>query len=146
MENSRTAQLYPGIKYCIEAADYIVITPGDLYTSILANFLIPGLKEVIEKNKKAKILYCMNSTSKGGETGGYSPKKMLKKFIKYSGIIPDVIFSNNFLPVLSDDEMEIFKNDISVKNGDFLIFSSQEKKKLQEKYPAIQFIEGKYIS
>lgn len=52
----------------IEKADYIIISFWDLYTSIIPNLLVKGIKEAIEKNKKAKVIYFCNLMTKPGET------------------------------------------------------------------------------
>jgi len=64
MENSRYAYQHKSVFKAIRKADYIIITPGDLYTSIISNFVIGGVQEVI-KNSDAKIIYIGNSTNKG---------------------------------------------------------------------------------
>jgi len=48
-------------------ADFIVIWPGDLFTSIISNFIIGWVKESI-KESNAKIIYIWNSTNKWWET------------------------------------------------------------------------------
>ncbi len=48
-------------------ADYIIIGPGDLYTSIVPNLLCKGMKEALSKSK-AKIIYICNAMTKRGET------------------------------------------------------------------------------
>lgn len=52
----------------IRDADKIVICPGDLYGSIIPNFLIKGIKEAIEKSN-AKIVYICNLVTKQGNYG-----------------------------------------------------------------------------
>ncbi len=43
--------VYPPVIEAIDNADYILISPGDLFTSIIASLIIPGIKEAIQKNK-----------------------------------------------------------------------------------------------
>lgn len=67
--NDRIA-VHPPVIKAIEQADYIVIGPGDLYTSIVPNFLIGGVKEAIKKSR-AKKIYVVNIMTKFGETHGF---------------------------------------------------------------------------
>lgn len=62
-ENSKTATCDDAIKTPIMEADYIIIAPGDLYTSTIANFIIGGVKPLIQKSK-AKLIFVANNTNK----------------------------------------------------------------------------------
>lgn len=55
----------------IKNADFIIIGPGDLYGSVLPNFLIPELSSAVKKSD-AKVLYVANLTNKKGQTSGFS--------------------------------------------------------------------------
>ncbi|USN58457.1 MAG: YvcK family protein [Candidatus Peribacteria bacterium] len=63
MEDSKHAYQHKDVFAAIKKADYIIISPGDLFTSIISNFVIGGVKEVIGKTD-AKIIYIGNSTNK----------------------------------------------------------------------------------
>lgn len=56
----------------IENADLIVIGPGSLYTSVIPNLLIYGIKKAILKNKLATKVYVANCSTERGETEDYS--------------------------------------------------------------------------
>ena len=56
MEDSKHAYQHRDVFRAIRQADYIVIAPGDLFTSIISNFVIGGVREGIEKSQ-AKIVY-----------------------------------------------------------------------------------------
>lgn len=66
----------------IKNADFIVIGPGDLYTSLIVNFTVDGISEAI-KNAKAKIVYVMNIMTSFGETYGLSALDHIKIVEKY---------------------------------------------------------------
>jgi uncharacterized cofD-like protein len=51
----------------IEDADYIFIGPGDLYTSIIASLIVPGIREALQ-NTNGKLIYILNIMTKFGET------------------------------------------------------------------------------
>ena len=62
---------YPPVIDAINHADYLIIGPGDLFTSILSNIVVPGVKEAIQKTD-ATIVYIVNIMTKFGETHNYS--------------------------------------------------------------------------
>ena len=55
----------------IEEADYIIMGPGSLYTSIIPNLVISNLSEKIRESKAKKIYVC-NVMTQHGETDNYS--------------------------------------------------------------------------
>jgi len=55
----------------IVEADLIVIGPGSLYTSVIPNLLISGIREAIKKSNAAKV-YIANCSTERGETENYS--------------------------------------------------------------------------
>lgn len=75
-------------------SDYIVVGPGDLYTSIIPVLLIKGVKETI-KTTKAKIVYNMNLMTKMGQTSNYTALDHIKDLTEYLGREPDIIIMNN---------------------------------------------------
>jgi len=68
----------------IKRADFIILGPGDLYTSILANLVISGLSEAIV-NSKAKLLYIVNLMTKYGQTYKMTASDHAKEIEKYLG-------------------------------------------------------------
>ena len=83
----------------IKAADLIIIGPGDLYTSLIPNLLVRGLKKSLEQTE-AKILYFVNLMTKYGETDGFRASDFLKILESYLGkIVLDYIVVNNKKPV-----------------------------------------------
>lgn len=78
----------------ITEADYIIIGPGDLYTSLIPNLLVLRVKETIAKSK-AKIIYFVNLMTKRGQTTNYSGKDHLYDLEKYLGKKIDFIIINN---------------------------------------------------
>ncbi len=55
----------------IKEAEIIVIGPGSLYTSVMPNMLIRGIRDAIKTSKAFKIYVC-NIMTQAGETGNYS--------------------------------------------------------------------------
>ncbi len=64
----------PALPQAIEAigdADYIIIGPGSLYTSIIPNLLVPEIVEALAARAVPRIYIC-NIMTEPGETQGYS--------------------------------------------------------------------------
>ncbi len=78
----------------IESADLIIMGPGDLYTSILANIVISGTKEALMQSR-GKILYVTNLMSKYGQTHNFTAKDYIEELAAYGGRVPDYILVNN---------------------------------------------------
>jgi uncharacterized cofD-like protein len=55
----------------IREADYIIIGPGSLYTSIIPNLLVPEITEAIAQLNVPRVYVC-NIMTQEGETQGYS--------------------------------------------------------------------------
>ena len=84
-------------KIAIEAinqANYIVVSPGDLYSSIIPTLLPKGMKEFISKSK-AKIILILNIMTKKGETDDYTATDFVLNIEKRLGRSIDYIISNN---------------------------------------------------
>lgn len=76
------AEAYGQALKAIRDADLIAIGPGDLYTSIIPNLLVKGMKEAIAKTK-AKVVYICNIMNKHGETDGFKSSDFIKEIQKY---------------------------------------------------------------
>lgn len=61
----------PKAVQAIAEADYIIIGPGSLYTSIIPNLLVPEINEALAKAKTPRIYVC-NIMTQPGETDGYT--------------------------------------------------------------------------
>ena len=68
----------------VKKADYILIGPGDLYSSLLPCFLPKGIKESVSKSK-AKIIYICNLLAKSGESYKFTASDHVKKVLEYIG-------------------------------------------------------------
>ncbi|MBU1104309.1 YvcK family protein [Candidatus Parcubacteria bacterium] len=76
--------IYPLARKAIIDADLIVIGPGDLYTSIIANLIVGGVKEAICKSQAVKV-YIVNLISKFGETYKYTAQDHVRDLEGYLG-------------------------------------------------------------
>jgi len=68
----------------IEAADCIVIGPGDLYTSIIPNLLAQGLASAINRTK-APVVYNCNLMNKPGHTDGFGVIDYMNEIERFIG-------------------------------------------------------------
>jgi len=79
-------------------ADLIIIGPGDLYTSLIPNILVKGLKETLGETK-AKVVYFVNIMTKFGETNYFSASDFVNTIKMYLGRnILDFVVVNNKKP------------------------------------------------
>jgi uncharacterized cofD-like protein len=79
-----TADANPKALEVIAQADKIVLSPGDLYTSILPHLLVNGIVEAIVASK-AKLVFVLNLMTKRGETDSFKASDFLKSLIYYLG-------------------------------------------------------------
>jgi len=84
----------PKAKQAILEADLIVLGPGDLYTSILANIVVADVASTIEQSK-AKILYTVNLMTKYGQTHAFTTTNHLEEIVRYVGKSPHYVLINN---------------------------------------------------
>lgn len=61
----------PQVLQAIREADYIIIGPGSLYTSIIPNLLVPEITAAIAQQKVPRIYVC-NIMTQPGETDNYT--------------------------------------------------------------------------
>ena len=133
MPESETARHNAELNAVISAADYILIAPGDIYTSTISNLIIGGVADLIAKYSQAKIIFIANNTIKGGEASGYQIQDFVSEIEKYLGKNIDILVANNEKLNLSISDANRFKNDISVKGGDYIYLSDDERQKLTER-------------
>lgn len=79
-----SVKINPNAKKAIMEADIVIIGPGDLYTSIIPNLLVGGMKETLKKTK-AKIIYMSNVMTKFGETNDFKASDFIKTVLDYLG-------------------------------------------------------------
>lgn len=79
----------------LRKADVVVIGPGDLYTSLIPNLLVTGMKEALKRSKAKKVYFC-NLMTKQGETDRFSGDDFVREMEKYlgKGVLDYTIFNN----------------------------------------------------
>ncbi|EYF02425.1 gluconeogenesis factor YvcK family protein [Chondromyces apiculatus] len=78
------ARAYPPALAALAEADLIVIGPGDLFTSLVPNLLVKGVREAIAESR-AKVLYVCNLMTKPNETPGYTVDDFVGTMAMYLG-------------------------------------------------------------
>ena len=74
----------PGALQAIEEADLVVLGPGSLYTSIIPNILVKGLRDKIAE-VQAPCVYVCNIMTEPGETEGFTVSDHLRAIIEHGG-------------------------------------------------------------
>ncbi len=74
----------PKALQAIEEADYIIIGPGSLYTSVIPNLLVPEIADAIAKRDVPRIYVC-NIMTQPGETQGYTVADHIRAIDKACG-------------------------------------------------------------
>jgi uncharacterized cofD-like protein len=88
----------------IQQSDYIIISPGSFFTSILANLLIPEIAKEI--NKKC-VIWIVNAMQQYGETIGMNTEDHADYLLKYINHI-DYAIVNNIKP--SDNDLKQYES------------------------------------
>jgi uncharacterized cofD-like protein len=88
------AKANPKAIQTILGADVIVVGPGNIYCSIIPNFLVRGIPEAIKKSKALKI-YNSNLMTKHGHTDGFLMGNFVNTVEQYLGqeIFDYIIFN-----------------------------------------------------
>ncbi len=89
------AKILPEAKKAILEADLIVIGPGSLFSSVITNLLVKGMREAIKKSN-AKKVYIANVMTQVNQTHCFALSNHVKAIEKYlgSGVLDFVAFNN----------------------------------------------------
>ncbi|MCF8002337.1 MAG: YvcK family protein [Halanaerobiales bacterium] len=84
------------VKNALLEADYILVGPGSLYTSLIPNLLINGMVENIKKSEAQKV-FITNVMTQPGETSGYTAYDHIKAVYNHTGsqIFDHIIVNKN---------------------------------------------------
>ena len=96
-----SAEANPRALEAMRRADMIVTGPGDVYTSILPNFLVHGMREAFLASRATRV-YVLNLMTKYGETHGFTAPDFLRVLEEHTarGAF-HILFANSELPPLS---------------------------------------------
>jgi len=127
------AKISKDAKIAIANADVVVICPGDLYTSIVPNILVKGVREALS-NTKGKVIFVTNIATKNGETNSYTASDFLRVVESFleDGTI-DVVIMNTERP--SESILRKYK-----KEGAELVMPNISKRL------GLNIIKGKFVA
>ena len=134
-----TADVNPKALETIANADKIILSPGDLYTSILPHLLVNGVADAIISSK-AKLVFVLNLMTKRGETDSYKASDFLKSLIFYLGNADriDYILAN-------DNSITSEIEDLYAKEGQMVVkVDEPELKKLAPNAKIVKTSLAKY--
>jgi uncharacterized cofD-like protein len=90
---------FPQAVAALERADLILLGPGSLYTSILPNLLIPGIRQALARSK-ARVVLLLNLMTQPGETDHMMGIDHLNALVRHAGdgIIDAVLVNSTEIP------------------------------------------------
>lgn len=88
------ARVNPKALVALKKADLIVIGPGNLYSSLLPNFLVSGVKTAVIRSP-AKKIFIANLMNKHGHTDGFSVFDYVREIEAHlaAGVIETIIYN-----------------------------------------------------
>ncbi|MGM0641095.1 MAG: gluconeogenesis factor YvcK family protein [Thermotogota bacterium] len=121
------SEAYEESTLALKNADCIILGPGSLYTSIITNLLVKGIKESI-KESNSNLIYISNIMTQPGETNGYNLAKHVQEIEYYldhkvnhiianSGKIPNFVLErykkrNSTVVKIDFEDERIIQNDL----------------------------------
>ena len=108
LETKESVPVSPDALEAVLKADILVLGPGDLYTSTLANFTVTGLAEAVA-GARAHLVYIVNLFTKTGQTDGYSASRHIEEITRYVGRRPDTIIMH--VGTFPEDVLELYKKE-----------------------------------
>ncbi len=79
----------------LDEADMIIIGPGNFYSSLIPNLVVPGVSPAIVNSKAKKVFIC-NLMNKFGQTDRFTANNFLSELQRFIGkdIIDIIVFNN----------------------------------------------------
>jgi uncharacterized cofD-like protein len=99
--NPPDAPALPAALEAIARADLITLGPGSLFTSIIANLVVPGIARALADSPARKVFIC-NAMTEYDETDGLTAEDHLRTLINYA---PGLLFDHalfNSTPISSE--------------------------------------------
>jgi uncharacterized cofD-like protein len=88
------AEIYYKSSQAVLHADLVIFGPGDLYTSILPNLILKGVKKIF-KQTKAKLVYVVNLMTRYSQTPDFTALDHVQEIERYLGRELDTVLINN---------------------------------------------------
>ncbi len=117
----------------IKKSDVIIISFWDVYTSVVPNLLVKGIKDAITNNKDAKVIYFANLMTKPGETTDFEAIDFVDTIEKYlwKGVIDYVVVNNGFISEKLADKYKSLEKKKPVKVKDLNLFNGKSYKVIE---------------
>jgi uncharacterized cofD-like protein len=104
--HSDAITIFPPVLKAIEKADLIILGPGDLFTSIIPNLVVPGMPEAL-RTTQATILYLLNIMTKYGETHNFKARDFVTALENHMHCRIDGILYNDRAP--SPEQIDLYR-------------------------------------
>lgn len=78
------APAHPPALDAIRAADLVVLGPGSLFTTVLADLLFAGVAEAL-REARGRVVYICNTTTQPGQTDGYRAADHVRRIVEALG-------------------------------------------------------------
>ena len=95
--HNESISVYPPVIDAAWWADYIIIGPGDLFTSIIPGLIVPGVAEAFRKSR-GRLLFVMNIMTKFGETHHFTGWDFVARLEEVFGREVDGVLYNSSRP------------------------------------------------
>lgn len=128
------ADINPSVLEEIGKAGKIILSAGDLFTSVLPHLLVNQVKEAIAKSK-AKLIYVLNLLTKPGETDSYKASdfvRILSFYLDTPGRLDYLIVAGNHF---DREILDVYKGE-----GQNLV--EVDKKEVLKIEPKLKIIKG----
>jgi uncharacterized cofD-like protein len=101
------ARAYPEAVRAILCANVIVAGPGSLFTSVLPNLLIEGIRQAVGASSALRIYVC-NVATQPGETVGFDVRQHVSALQRHvgRGLFPYVLVNNNLAPTRQNPQLQ----------------------------------------
>ena len=104
--HSDAITIFPPVMEAIAQADLIILGPGDLFTSIIPNLIVPRMAETLA-TAKASILYLLNIMTKYGETHNFKARDFVAALEDHMHRPIDGILYNDRTP--APEQIELYR-------------------------------------
>ena len=89
------APAFPEAVAALNEAEVIILGPGSLFTSVMANLLVEGIGEAVCRSPAKKIFLC-NITAQPGETDGFTAADHIGALLEFVGEgVCDLVVTSN---------------------------------------------------
>lgn len=137
--NPPYAKPFVRVLEAVNEADFIIVGPGSLYTSIMPTLLLAPIVDTISRSSARKI-YISNIMTEPGETDGFSLEDHLESITRHTNasIFDTVLLSDTEIPSdvlekyaksgsdlvrhieVADDKLKIISTDLAILDGDLV--------------------------